>query len=65
MKRRTLPGAGSLGLGAAAKEVTKNIGVLSDGTLSVKLYAAGELVAGEGRRGDPGALSGRLKRGVT
>ena len=35
------------GLGTAAEEIAKNIGVLSDGALSVKLYAAGELVAAE------------------
>ena len=32
------------GLGTVAEEIAQNIGLLSGGTLSVKLYAAGELV---------------------
>ncbi len=35
------------GLGTAAEEIARHIGVLSNGTLAVKLYAAGELVRAE------------------
>jgi len=32
------------GLGTVAEEISKNVGILSGGTLAVKVYAAGELV---------------------